>query len=152
MQSKRSEGILHFYSCIFIKIKLLGLKIVSCSWCVLNEWEYVLKLQMIISGLNLYQIYVCFSDDMKDFKDCLSFLKRHSLLFSQWPALFVQTALNEPCDSSAHLWAESMTRNGGVHAIKWLNCTDAAQKEVRYYYWFLIMEYYDHIPSLNSQL
>ncbi|XP_016365537.1 telomerase protein component 1-like isoform X2 [Sinocyclocheilus rhinocerous] len=69
------------------------------------------------------------TDNMKDCEDCLSFLKRHSLLFSQWPALFVQTALNEPCDSSAHLWAESMTRNGGVHAVKWLNCADAAQKE-----------------------
>ncbi|XP_059419370.1 telomerase protein component 1 isoform X2 [Carassius carassius] len=69
------------------------------------------------------------TDKMKDFEDCLSFLKRHSLLFSQWPALFVQTALNEPCDSSAHLWAESMTRNGGVHAVKWLNCTDAAHKK-----------------------
>ncbi|XP_056092464.1 telomerase protein component 1 [Rhinichthys klamathensis goyatoka] len=70
------------------------------------------------------------TDNLKDFKDCLSFLKRHRLLLSQWPALFVQTALNEPCDSSAHLWAESMTRNGGVHAVKWLNFTDAAQKEV----------------------
>ncbi|KAF4117538.1 hypothetical protein G5714_002091 [Onychostoma macrolepis] len=36
------------------------------------------------------------ADNMKDFEDCLSFLKRHSRLFSQWPALFVQTALNEP--------------------------------------------------------
>ncbi|XP_077088615.1 telomerase protein component 1 [Siphateles boraxobius] len=70
------------------------------------------------------------ADNLKDFKDCLSFLKRHRLLLSQWPALFVQTALNEPCDSSAHLWAESITRNGGVHAVKWLNFTDAAQKEV----------------------
>ncbi|XP_016136061.1 telomerase protein component 1-like [Sinocyclocheilus grahami] len=69
------------------------------------------------------------TDNMKDFEDCLSFLKRHSLLFSQWPALFVQTALNEPCDSSAHLWAESMTRNGGVHTVKWLNCTDAIKNE-----------------------
>ncbi len=112
----------------------------------------VLKLQMIIFVVNLYQIYVCFSANMKDFEDCLSFLKRHSLLFSQWPALFVQTALNEPCDSSAHLWAESMMINGGVHAVKWLNCTDAAQKEARYYNWFLIMAYYYHIPSLNSQL
>ncbi|XP_073705050.1 telomerase protein component 1 isoform X2 [Garra rufa] len=68
--------------------------------------------------------------NMKDFEDCLNFLKCHSLLFSQWPALFVQTALNEPCDSSAHLWAESMTRNRGMHAVEWLNCTDAAQKEV----------------------
>ncbi|XP_039510590.1 telomerase protein component 1 [Pimephales promelas] len=70
------------------------------------------------------------TDNLKDFKDCLSFLKRHRLLLSQWPALFVQTALNEPCDSSAHLWAESMTRNGGVHAVEWLNFTDAAPKEV----------------------
>ncbi|KAK2900722.1 hypothetical protein Q8A67_008837 [Cirrhinus molitorella] len=70
------------------------------------------------------------TDNMKDFEDCLSFLKRHSLLFSQWPALFVQTALNEPCDSSAHLWAKSMTRNEGVHAVEWLNCTDTAQNEV----------------------
>ncbi|XP_026060883.1 telomerase protein component 1-like isoform X3 [Carassius auratus] len=79
----------------------------------------------------IHQILETYSlfDNMKDFEDCLSFLKRHSLLFSQWPALFVQTALNEPCDSSAHLWAESMTRYGGVHAIKWLNCTDAVQKE-----------------------
>lgn len=73
-----------------------------------------------------------FSENLKEYKDCLSFLKRHSLLLSQWPALFVQTALNEPCDSSAHLWAESMTRKGGVHAVKWLNLADAAQKEVRY--------------------
>ncbi|KAK7159508.1 hypothetical protein R3I94_005751 [Phoxinus phoxinus] len=70
------------------------------------------------------------TDSLKDFEDCLSFLKRHRLLLSQWPALFVQTALNEPWDSSAHLWAESMTRNGGVHAVKWLNFTDAVQKDV----------------------
>uniref|UniRef100_A0A8C1DJR2 TROVE domain-containing protein n=1 Tax=Cyprinus carpio carpio TaxID=630221 RepID=A0A8C1DJR2_CYPCA len=69
------------------------------------------------------------TDNMKDFEDCLSFLKRHSHLFSRWPALFVQTALNEPCESSAHLWAKSMTRNGGVRAVKWLNCTDAIKNE-----------------------
>uniref|UniRef100_A0A8C2CVQ4 TROVE domain-containing protein n=1 Tax=Cyprinus carpio TaxID=7962 RepID=A0A8C2CVQ4_CYPCA len=96
---------------------------------LIYEWKCVLKLQMTISVVNLYKIHVCFSDNMKDFEDCLSFLKRHSLLFSQWPALFVQTALHESCDSSAHLWAESMMRNGGMHAVKWLNCTDAAQKE-----------------------
>ncbi len=88
---------------------------------------------MIIFVVNLKKCHVCYSDNMKDFEDCLSFLRRHSLLFSQWPALFVQTALNEPCASAAHMWAESMTRNGGVHAVKWLNYTDAAQKEVRYY-------------------
>lgn len=66
----------------------------------------------------------------KDFEDCLNFLQRHSLLLSQWPALFVQTALNESCDSSAHLWAENMTRNASVQAVKWLNYTDAAHKEV----------------------
>ncbi|XP_051989952.1 telomerase protein component 1 isoform X1 [Xyrauchen texanus] len=67
--------------------------------------------------------------DMNYLEDCLSFLKRHSLLLSQWPALFVQAALNEPPDSSAHSWAESMARRGGVHAVKWLNNTEGARKE-----------------------
>ncbi|XP_057189566.1 telomerase protein component 1 [Triplophysa rosa] len=69
------------------------------------------------------------ADNMKDLEDCLSFLKRHSPLLSQWPALFVQTALNEPQDSSAHSWAENMTRKGGVPAVEWLNNTREAQKE-----------------------
>ncbi|KAA0719495.1 Telomerase protein component 1 [Triplophysa tibetana] len=69
------------------------------------------------------------ADNMKELEDCLSFLKRHSPLLSQWPALFVQTALNEPQDSSAHLWAEFVTRKGGVHAVEWLNNTGEAQKE-----------------------
>nr|XP_055057550.1 telomerase protein component 1-like [Misgurnus anguillicaudatus] len=70
------------------------------------------------------------AENMKDIEDCLSFLKRHSPILSQWPALFVQTALNEPQDSSAHSWAEYMTRKGGVHAVEWLNNPGGAQKEV----------------------
>ncbi|XP_056599066.1 telomerase protein component 1 isoform X2 [Triplophysa dalaica] len=69
------------------------------------------------------------ADNMKDLEDCLGFLKRHSPLLSQWPALFVQTALNEPHDSSAHSWAENMTRKGGVHAVEWLNNTLEVLKE-----------------------
>ncbi|XP_048050287.1 telomerase protein component 1-like isoform X2 [Megalobrama amblycephala] len=114
-----------------------------------NQWEplcfllssYYFLYANVRHGLlhQLLETYILFTKkygtkkltgNLMNFEDRLIFLKRHSFLLSQWPALFVQTALNEPCDSSAHLWAESMTRNGGVHAVKWLNFTDAAKKEV----------------------
>ncbi|KAK7944994.1 hypothetical protein WMY93_000722 [Mugilogobius chulae] len=42
-----------------------------------------------------------------------------------WPALFVQQALNEPPQTSAHAWAQSMMGKGGVRAVKWLNNTES---------------------------
>ncbi|TRY98943.1 hypothetical protein DNTS_016997 [Danionella cerebrum] len=119
-----------------------------------NQWEplcfllsnYYFVYANVRHGLlhQLMETYILFSQkyntlelksskstaNMREFEDCLGFLKRHSHLFSQWPALFVQTALNEPGDSSAHLWAASMSRNARVQAVKWMNYTDAVQTEV----------------------
>ncbi|XP_026876678.2 telomerase protein component 1 [Electrophorus electricus] len=60
-------------------------------------------------------------DHLDELHHCHSFLKRHAHLLSHWPALFVQQALNEPNESSAHVWANMMTEQGGVHAVRWLN-------------------------------
>ncbi|XP_042353328.1 telomerase protein component 1 isoform X2 [Plectropomus leopardus] len=54
-------------------------------------------------------------------EDCRTFLRRHSPLLSSWPALFIQQALNEPSETSAHAWAQGMVGKGGAHIIEWLN-------------------------------
>ncbi|XP_076828071.1 telomerase protein component 1 isoform X2 [Brachyhypopomus gauderio] len=61
------------------------------------------------------------SDHFDELQDCHNFLKCHAHLLSHWPALFVQQALNEPDESSAHVWADLMTKQGGVRAVKWMN-------------------------------
>ncbi|XP_072513411.1 telomerase protein component 1-like isoform X2 [Salminus brasiliensis] len=59
--------------------------------------------------------------DDADVRQCEDFLKRHAPLLSQWPALFVQQALNEAGDSPARVWAERIVQRGGVRPLKWLN-------------------------------
>lgn len=70
---------------------------------------------------HLLEIYSSFGhvDGVAD--DCLSFLKRHSVLLTSWPALFVQQALNEPPETTAHAWAQNMMRKRGARAVEWLN-------------------------------
>ncbi|KAL7876702.1 hypothetical protein AOLI_G00116650 [Acnodon oligacanthus] len=62
--------------------------------------------------------------DSNDLQQCADFLKRHAPLLSDWPALFVQQALNEVDGSPAQVWAQKMIRQGGVRALKRLNNTD----------------------------
>lgn len=64
-------------------------------------------------------IPVCFSASALE--DCRSFLQHHSLLLSSWPNLFIQQALNEPPDTSAHTWAQGLVTKGGAHVMKCLN-------------------------------
>ncbi|XP_049888722.1 telomerase protein component 1 isoform X1 [Epinephelus moara] len=54
-------------------------------------------------------------------EDCRSFLRRHSPLLSSWPALFIQQALNEPAETSAHTWAQGLVGEGGARVVEWLN-------------------------------
>lgn len=54
-------------------------------------------------------------------EDCRSFLRRHGHLLSSWPALFVQQALNEPPETSAHTWAQGLVGKGGARVVEWLN-------------------------------
>ncbi|XP_068460550.1 telomerase protein component 1 [Clinocottus analis] len=54
-------------------------------------------------------------------EDCRSFLRRHGPLLSSWPALFVQEALNEPPETSAHTWAQGLMGKGGARVVEWLN-------------------------------
>uniref|UniRef100_H3BYN6 Uncharacterized protein n=1 Tax=Tetraodon nigroviridis TaxID=99883 RepID=H3BYN6_TETNG len=54
-------------------------------------------------------------------EDCRNFLRRHSLLLSSWPNLFIQQALNEPPDTSAHTWAQGLVAKGRAHIMKCLN-------------------------------
>ncbi|XP_067462602.1 telomerase protein component 1 [Thunnus thynnus] len=54
-------------------------------------------------------------------QDCRSFLRRHAPLLSSWPALFIQQALNEPPETSAHTWARGLVGKGGVRVVEWLN-------------------------------
>ncbi|CAJ1072532.1 Hypothetical predicted protein [Xyrichtys novacula] len=62
-------------------------------------------------------------------EDCRSFLKRHSQMFSSWPALFIQQALNEPPETSAHTWAQGLMGKGGVRVVEWLNNDNEVQQE-----------------------
>ncbi len=65
-------------------------------------------------------------------EDCRSFLSRHSLLLSSWPALFLQQALNEPPKTSAHIWAQGLGVKGDVRILKWLNKDHQLQQETRW--------------------
>ncbi|KAL7832341.1 hypothetical protein AOLI_G00298890 [Acnodon oligacanthus] len=69
------------------------------------------------------------SGDLNELQACHSFLKRHAPLLSHWPALFVQQALNEAGDSSAHAWAQRLVEEGGVNVVRKLNYTEELQRE-----------------------
>ncbi|XP_036421241.1 telomerase protein component 1 isoform X2 [Colossoma macropomum] len=69
------------------------------------------------------------SGDLNELQACHSFLKRHAPLLSHWPALFVQQALNEAGNSSAHAWARRLVKEGGVNVVWKLNYTEELQRE-----------------------
>ncbi|XP_059200044.1 telomerase protein component 1 [Centropristis striata] len=54
-------------------------------------------------------------------EDCQSFLRRHGSLLSSWPSLFIQQALNEPPNTSAHAWAQDLMGKGSPRVVEWLN-------------------------------
>ncbi|XP_047446201.1 telomerase protein component 1 isoform X2 [Mugil cephalus] len=54
-------------------------------------------------------------------EDCRSFLRRHASTLSSWPALFVQQALGEPPEATAHTWAQGLVGKGGVRVVECLN-------------------------------
>ncbi|XP_026229628.1 telomerase protein component 1-like isoform X2 [Anabas testudineus] len=54
-------------------------------------------------------------------EDCRSFLQRHAPLLSSWPNLFIQQALNELPETSAHTWAQCLVGKGGVQVVEWQN-------------------------------
>ncbi|XP_068604898.1 telomerase protein component 1 [Brachionichthys hirsutus] len=62
-------------------------------------------------------------------EECRSFLERHALLLSSWPALCIQQALNEPPETSAHIWAQGLVGKGSVRVVEWLNNTRHLQHE-----------------------
>lgn len=71
------------------------------------------------------------SGDLSDrLEDCRGFLRRHGALLSSWPALFVQQALNEPPDTPAHTWAQSLARGGHEGVVEWLNNPGAVAEVV----------------------
>ncbi|XP_077471259.1 telomerase protein component 1 isoform X2 [Stigmatopora argus] len=55
------------------------------------------------------------------FGDCRAFLQRHVGVLANWPALFVQRALNESPETPAHHWARGMLGSGSMPAVEWLN-------------------------------
>ncbi|XP_076601969.1 telomerase protein component 1 isoform X2 [Chaetodon auriga] len=76
--------------------------------------------------LEAYSLYVGFHADLKD---CQSFLQRHALLLSSWPALFIQQALNEPPWTAAHTWAQDLVVEGGVRVFELLNSYNQPPQE-----------------------
>ncbi|XP_026169954.1 telomerase protein component 1 [Mastacembelus armatus] len=54
-------------------------------------------------------------------EDCRHFLQRHAALLSSWPALFIQQALNESPETTAHTWAQGLVGKAGVRVVKFLN-------------------------------
>lgn len=64
-------------------------------------------------------------------EDCRGFLQRHASLLSAWPALFVQQALDEPAETSAHAWAEGLIGRGGIRVVECLNKDKKTSQENR---------------------
>uniref|UniRef100_A0A1A8DN79 Telomerase-associated protein 1 n=3 Tax=Nothobranchius TaxID=28779 RepID=A0A1A8DN79_NOTKA len=62
-------------------------------------------------------------------EDCRSFLQRHASTLSTWPALFIQQALGEPPETSAHIWAEGLVGKGGIRVVECLKSSDGAFHE-----------------------
>ncbi|XP_056246593.1 telomerase protein component 1 isoform X2 [Seriola aureovittata] len=81
--------------------------------------------------LETYSLYdkKCTSAPSFGFQDCRSFLRRHAALLSSWPPLFIQQALNEPPETSAHTWAQGLVGKGGVRVVEWLNNKDQIVQE-----------------------
>ncbi|KAM4729089.1 telomerase protein component 1 [Anableps anableps] len=63
-------------------------------------------------------------------EECRSFLKRHTSTLSPWPALFIQQALNEPLETSAHTWAAALVGKGGIRVIECLNSSQGDAQEM----------------------
>ncbi|TNN54779.1 Telomerase protein component 1 [Liparis tanakae] len=61
---------------------------------------------------HLKETYSVYVGSRARMDDCRSFLRRHGPLLSSWPALFIQEALNEPSDTSAHTWAQGLMAKG----------------------------------------
>ncbi|KAM4552471.1 telomerase protein component 1 isoform 1-T3 [Odontesthes bonariensis] len=61
-------------------------------------------------------------------EDCRGFLRRHASTLSAWPALFIQQALNEPEETSAHTWAKGLVGKGGVRVVQCLNSNRVVQE------------------------
>ncbi|KAM7379694.1 hypothetical protein PAMP_005228 [Pampus punctatissimus] len=76
--------------------------------------------------LETYSLYIGCQDNLQD---CQSFLRRHAPLLSSWPALFIQQAINEPSETSAHTWAQGLVGKGGVRVVEWLNNNNQIAKE-----------------------
>ncbi|XP_041659020.1 telomerase protein component 1-like [Cheilinus undulatus] len=69
----------------------------------------------------LLKTYSLCVGSQESLEDCRSFLKRHAQLLSSWPTLFIQQALNEPPETSAHIWAQGLMGKEGVRVVKCLN-------------------------------
>ncbi|CAK6973113.1 LOW QUALITY PROTEIN: telomerase protein component 1 [Scomber scombrus] len=69
----------------------------------------------------LLETYSLYGGTQTSLQDCWSFLQRHAQRLSSWPALFVQQALNDPSQTSAHIWARGLVGKGGVRVVEWLN-------------------------------
>ncbi|XP_007567502.1 telomerase protein component 1 isoform X1 [Poecilia formosa] len=70
------------------------------------------------------------SDLDEHLDDCRGFLRRHTSTLSPWPALFVQQALNEPLETSAHIWAAGLQGRRGVRVIECLNSNEGSAPEM----------------------
>ncbi|KAK2822732.1 hypothetical protein Q5P01_022797 [Channa striata] len=70
---------------------------------------------------HLLETYSLCDDFQDSLMDCHSFLQRHAPLLSSWPDLFIQQALNELPETSAHKWAQGLVGNEGVRVVEWLN-------------------------------
>ncbi|KAM9789460.1 telomerase protein component 1 [Neosynchiropus ocellatus] len=62
-------------------------------------------------------------------EECWRFLQRHAALLASWPALYIQQALNEPADSLAHVWAQTMMSSYHMPAVEWTN-NESQKKEL----------------------
>lgn len=89
----------------------------SCK-CLKVLYPQILARCLFYSFQFLFVLSASIQDDLKD---CRNFLRRHASTLSSWPALFIQQALNEPQETSAHTWGKGMVGKGGVRVIECLN-------------------------------
>lgn len=99
--------------------QILGFLLCSYNFIYANVRHGLLH--QLLENYSVFEETANSTENSDELHYCWAFVKRHAPLLSVWPNLFIQQALNEPCDSAAHTWAKATVEEGHVRAVKWLN-------------------------------
>ncbi|XP_028988903.1 telomerase protein component 1 [Betta splendens] len=115
------NSVLHLPSSLIHSDQLEALHSLLSSYFFLYASVRHGLLHQLLETYSLFDMKSTLSDAQDRVKDCQGFLRRHAHLLASWPALFIQQALNELPDTSAHSWAQGLVGKGGVRVTEWLN-------------------------------